>query len=116
LRLPPTGLAWQAMPAITHVVRDAQGREAGALFDLPLQGKVALRIEDDELARFLVERGIAPPRPPFLDAGGRSVRGAYAARPQRNWFLAPPLDGVVAALTDALSSSPYSLAPATAPA
>lgn len=105
------------MPATpTHVVRDAQGREAGVLFDLSPQGRVALRIGDDELARLLIERGISPPRPPFLDAGGRSVRGAYAARPQRNWFLAPPLDGVVSALTAALSSSPYSLAPVAVPA
>ena len=102
------------MPAQpTYVVRRPDGREAAALFDLPHQRKVGLRIDDDELARLLVDHGIAPPRPPFLDAGGGDVRGAYASRPQRNWFLAPPLDGVVAALESALASSGYSLIPSS---
>jgi hypothetical protein len=105
------------MPAQpTYVVRRADGRETAALFDLPHQRKVCLRIDDDELARLLAERGIAPPRPPFLDAGGRSVRGAYASRPQRNWFLAPPLDGVVAMLGEILASTDYGVFPVTVPA
>jgi len=106
------------MPAQpTHVVRRADGREVAALFDLPNQRKVCLRIDDDVLARLLVEHGIAPPRPPFLDAGGNEVRGAYASRPQRNWFLAPPLDGVAAALDSVLASSGYRLVPSsTSPA
>jgi len=100
------------MPAMpTYVVRRADGREAAALFDLPNQRKVCLRIDDDELAWLLAEHGIAPPRPPFLDAGGDEVRGAYVARPQQNWFLTPPLDGVVAALDSVLASSGYRLAP-----
>jgi hypothetical protein len=104
------------MPAEpTYVVLRADGREAAALFDLPHQRKVCLRIEDDALAEFLAGQGIASPRPPFLDAGGRDVRGAYAALPQRNWFLAPPLESVVSVLEAALAPAGYRLIPADVP-
>lgn len=99
------------MPASpSHIVRRADGAEAGALFDLPHQDLVALHIQDMDLARLLQERGIVPPRPPYLDA----AHGGYTPRPQLNWFLVPPVEDVAAALTDALAQAGagYEVAPA----
>jgi hypothetical protein len=104
------------MPATpSHVVRRADGGEVGELYDLPHQRKVALHIKDDDLARLLAEHGIVPPRPPFLDAAHHGVHGAYAPRPQRNWFLTPPLEEVVAALESVLGPAGYTLDPAPVP-
>ncbi|MFN2421872.1 MAG: hypothetical protein ABR527_10960 [Gemmatimonadota bacterium] len=91
-------------------MRRADGAEAGALFDLPGQGLVSLHIEDVDLARLLQERGIVPPRPPYLDA----VHGGHVPRPQVNWFLEPPVGGVAAALDEALraTNAGYEIAPA----
>ena len=81
-----------------YVVRRADGSEAGAVFDPARQRTIGLQVADPELARLLAEHGILPQRPPLLDATTGGVHGAYAARPQRNWFLAPPLEDVVAGL------------------
>ncbi len=100
------------MPAKpTHVVRRSDGSEAGALFDLAAQRKVGLQMEDVELARLLAEHGILPPRPPLLDASGEGVHGAYAPRPQRNWFFTPPLADVVATLEQILTPAGYQVVP-----
>jgi len=99
-----------AKPA--YLVRRPDGREAGALFDLARQGRVGLHVEDEDLARTLADHGIAPARPPLLDAGARGVHGAYAERPQRNWLLAAPLVDVVAELQPILASAGYALSPA----
>jgi len=98
-------------PKPSYVVRHPDGSEAGALFDLPLQRKVCLQIEDEELARLLADHGVVPPRPPLLDAGGHGLHGAYVPRPQRNWFLAPPLEGVVEELDTILSTAGYTVIP-----
>ena len=100
------------MPATpSYVVRRPDGSEAGELFDLPLQRKVCLKIEDEELARLLADHGVLPPRPLFLDADDHGVRGAYVPRLQRNWFLAPPLEGVVEELDTILSPAGYTVIP-----
>jgi hypothetical protein len=100
------------MPAKpTHVVRRADGSEAGALFDLASQRKVGLRVTDPALARLLEQHGIAPARPPFLEATTNGVHGSYAPRPQRNWFLAPPLADAAAALQQVLEPAGYRLTP-----
>ena len=100
------------MPARpTHVVRRPDGSEAGALFDLASQRKVGLHVEDVELVRLLAEHGIVPSRPPLLDATTGGVHGAYTPRPQRNWFLTPPLTGVVEALEGILTPAGYHLTP-----
>lgn len=91
----------------SYVVRRADGGEVGEIFDLPHQRVVALHVEDDELARVLAGHGIVPPRPPFLNAAQQGVHGAYAPRPQRNWFLTPPLEEVVAALEPILTAAGY---------
>jgi hypothetical protein len=96
----------------SYLVRGPDGSDAGAIFDLPHQRKVALQIEDEELARLLAESGIAPARPPLLDAPGHGVHGGHVPRPQRNWFLAPPLENVVAELESILAPSGYTLVPA----
>lgn len=98
-------------PTPSYVVRRPDGSEAGAVFDLPLQRKVCLQIEDEEMARLLTDHGLVPPRPPFLDAEGHGVHGAYVARQQRNWFLAPPLEGVVEDLDTILSPAGYAVIP-----
>jgi hypothetical protein len=58
-----------------------------------------------------VEHGLAPARPPFLDAAADGVHGAYIPRPQRNWFLAPPLADAAATLEQVLRATGYSLSP-----
>lgn len=107
----PRYLAFLMPASPSHIVRRADGTEAGALYDLPYQRKVALQVEDPELADLLVRHGVAPPRPPLLDAAGHGVQGAYATRPQRNWFLAPPLESVVKELDAILSPAGYSVIP-----
>ncbi len=94
-------------PSPNLVVLRPDGRRAAALFDLSHQGKVALQIEDDGLARLLSGHGIVPPRPSLLDASSGGAHGAHTPRPQRNWFLAPPLAGVRAALEKLLTPEEY---------
>jgi hypothetical protein len=88
-------------PAPRYIVQRSDGGEAAELFDLPAHALVCLHVEDHELARLLQERGIMTPRPPYLDA----VNGGYAPRPQVNWFLAPPIEGVASALGEALGAT-----------
>lgn len=98
-----------------YVIRRADGAEAGELFDIPSHGFVGLHIEDLDLARSLIERGVLrPPRPPFLDAADHGIHGAYVPRPQVNWFLAPPIDDVAAELDAAIRAAGpgYAIAPA----
>jgi hypothetical protein len=79
---------------------------AGALYDLPLHGQVALHADDPELVPLLVSEGvIVPRRPPFLDAADGGIHGAYRPRPQPNVFLQPPIEDVAAALSQAFAGA-----------
>lgn len=100
-----------------HVVRRADGAEAARLYDLPHQRLVGLHVADPDLLRLLVDRGVlAPRRPPFLDASDQGVHGGYQPRPQINWFLAPPIDEVAAALAEVLrAEDDYEVVPAEWP-
>jgi hypothetical protein len=94
-------------------------REAGALFDLPNHGQVALHTDDRELVLLLEAGGlIVPTRPPYLDAADGGVHGAYRPRPQVNVFLAPPIEKVADALARAFldSGGMYALEPAASAA
>ena len=98
------------------IVGLANGRtHAGALYDLPLHGQVALHADDPELMPLLVSRGvIVPRRPPFLDAADGGIHGAYRPRPQVNVFLEPPIEDVAAALARAFADAggAYAIEPA----
>lgn len=90
-------------------------RDAGALFDLPNHGQVALHTEDPELLLLLEAGGlIVPVRPPFLDAADGGVQGAFRPRPQVNVFLAPPIEEVADAFARAFADAggAYALEPA----
>ena len=94
---------------------DGTSLEAGALFDLPNHGQVALHTDDPELVLLLEAGGlIVPVRPPFLDAADGGVHGAYRPRPQVNVFLAPPIEEVADAFARAFvdAGGVYSLEPA----
>ena len=96
-------------------VSDGTSREAGALFDLPNHGQVALHTDDPELVLLLEAGGlIVPVRPPFLDAADSGVNGAYRPRPQVNVFLAPPIEEVADAFARAFADAGgvYALEPA----
>ena len=85
---------------------DAASREAGALFDLPHHGQVALHTDDPELLLLLEAAGlVVPRRPPFLDAADGGVHGAYRPRPQLNTFLAPPVEQVADAFARAFADA-----------
>jgi hypothetical protein len=94
---------------------DPEARDAGALYDLPRHGLVALHADDPELVPLLVSGGvIVPNRPPFLDAAESGIHGAYRPRPQLNVFLAPPIEDVAAALARAFADAggAYAIEPA----
>jgi hypothetical protein len=56
---------------------------------------VCLHTDDPELALLLeAEDLLLPPRPPYLDAAGIGIHGAYRSRPQINVFLEPPIEAV----------------------
>ena len=75
------------------------GAPAGALYDLPRHGQVALHVHDPALVLLLEAEGLIDPlRPPFLDAAGSGVHGAFRPRPQVNTFLEPPVEAVAEAL------------------
>jgi hypothetical protein len=100
-----------------YTIRRARGGDApaGALYDLPLHGQVALHADDPELMPLLVAGGvIVPRRPPFLDAADGGIHGAYRPRPQVNVFLAPPIEDVAAALARAFADGggAYAIEPA----
>lgn len=103
-------------PAPRYLVLRGEGddaRRVGALFDLPHQGSVCLHVDDPEVVRVLEEGGLLlPSRPPFLDAGGSGVHGAYRPRTQVNVFLAPPLDAIVDEIAPTLGEAGYRLAEA----
>jgi hypothetical protein len=83
---------------------DGASRDAGALYDLPRHGQVALHTDDPELLLLLESAGlVVPRRPPFLDAGDGGVHGAYRPRPQLNTFFAPPIDEVADAFARAFA-------------
>lgn len=87
---------------IRRLVHDAA--PAGALFDLPRHRQVALHVGDPELVLLLEAQGlIDPQRPPFLDAAGSGVHGAFRPRPQVNTFLEPPIEAVAEALAQAFA-------------
>lgn len=91
-----------------YTIRRLQGGgvPAGALYDLPRHGQVALHVHDPELVLLLEAEGlIEPRRPPFLDAAGSGVHGAFRPRPQVNTFLAPPIEAVAEALTRAFAGA-----------
>jgi hypothetical protein len=90
--------------------------EAGALYDMPSHGQVALHTEDEALVDLLAARGILEPlRPPRLDAGHGGVHGRYAVRPQLNFFFAPPIEDVAEAIRSAAAEDGFSVT-ASAPA
>lgn len=97
------------MPALPRytIRRDPDGdAPAGALYDLPLHGQVALHADDPELVPLLVSGGvIVLRRPPFLDAAEGGIHGAYRPRPQPNVFFAPPIEDVAAALAQAFADA-----------
>jgi len=94
------------------------GAAAGALYDLPRHGQVALHVHDPELVLLLeAEDLIEPRRPPFLDAAGSGVHGSFRPRPQVNTFLAPPIEAVAEALARAFAGAggAYTLEPVDGP-
>jgi hypothetical protein len=94
---------------------DAPG---GALFDLPRHRQVALHVDDPELVLLLEAEGLIDPlRPPFLDAAGSGVHGAFRPRPQVNTFLEPPIEAVADALAQAFARAggAYAIEPAEGP-
>ena len=100
-----------------YTIRRARGEDApaGALYDLPFHGQVALHADDPELMPLLVSGGvIVPRRPPFLDAADGGVHGAYRPRPQVNVFLEPPIEDVAATLARAFADAggAYAIEPA----
>ena len=100
-----------------YTIRRAKGGgpPAGALYDLPLHGQVALHADDPERMPLLVSGGmIVPRRPPFLDAADAGVHGAYRPRPQPNVFFAPPIEDVATALARAFADAggAYAIEPA----
>ena len=94
------------------------GVPAGALYDLPRHGQVALHVQDPELVLLLEAEGlIEPRRPPFLDAAGSGVHGAFRPRPQVNTFLAPPVEAIAETLARAFAGAggAYAIEPADGP-
>lgn len=94
------------------------GVPAGALFDLPRHGQVALHVDDPELVLLLESEGlIEPRRPPFLDAADSGVHGAYRPRPQANTFLEPPIEAVADAFARAFAAAggAYAIEPVEGP-
>ena len=102
-----------------YTIRRLQGSlPAGALYDLPRHGQVALHVHDPELVLLLEAEGlIEPRRPPYLDAAGSGVHGAFRSRPQVNTFLAPPIEAVAETLARAFAGAggAYALEPADGP-
>jgi hypothetical protein len=109
------------VPELPHyTIRRLQGggAPAGALYDLPRHGQVALHVHDPELVLLLeAESLIEPRRPPFLDAAGSGVHGAFRPRPQINTFFAPPIEAVAETLARAFAGAggAYTLEPADGP-
>ena len=94
------------------------GPPAGALYDLPRHRQVALHVDDPELVLLLEAEGLIDPlRPPFLDAAGSGVHGAFRPRPQVNTFLEPPIESVADALARAFADTggAYAIEPADGP-
>jgi hypothetical protein len=94
------------------------GAPAGALYDLSRHGQVALHVDDPELVLLLEAEGLIDPlRPPFLDAAGRGVHGAFRSRPQVNTFLEPPIEAVADALAQAFARAggAYAIVPSDGP-
>ena len=101
------------MPSPRYTIRRFTGsgaKEAGALYDMPSQGQVALHTEDEALVDLLAARGIlAPVRPPRLDAGHGGVHGRYAVRPQVNFLFAPPIEDVAEAIRSAVAEDGWTV-------
>ena len=94
------------------------GPPAGALYDLPRHRQVALHVDDPELVLLLEAEGLIDPlRPPFLDAAGSGVHGAFRPRPQVNTFLEPPVEAVADALERAFAAAggSYAIEPVAGP-
>lgn len=104
------------MPTPRYTIRRATAagsEEVGALFELPAQGQVCLHTEDEALVRLLESRGVlAPVRPPLLDAGAPGIHGRYRVRPQINYFFAPPIEDVAAAIRTAAAGDGFTVAEA----
>jgi hypothetical protein len=101
-----------------YSIRRLGGAPAGALYDLPRHRQVALHIDDHELALLLEAEGLIDPlRPPFLDAAGSGVHGAFRERPQVNTFLEPPVEAVADALGRAFAAAggSYAIEPVAGP-
>ena len=85
---------------------DRAARDAGALYDLPRHAQVCLHTADPELVLLLEAEGLLlPPRPPYLDAAGIGIHGAYRSRPQINVFLEPPVGDVAEAFSRAFAEA-----------
>jgi hypothetical protein len=84
---------------------DGAARDAGALYDLPRHAQVCLHTDDPELVLLIEAEGLVPPRPPYLDAAGIGVHGAYRPRPQINVFLEPPIQDVAEAFARAFAEA-----------
>ncbi|CAN5860229.1 hypothetical protein BH20GEM1_BH20GEM1_17050 [soil metagenome] len=94
---------------------DGAARDAGALYDLPRHAQVCLHTDDPELVLLLEAAGMVPPRPPYLDAAGIGIHGAYRSRPQINVFLEPPVQDVAEAFARAFADAGgvYAIEPVT---
>lgn len=106
------------LPRYTIRRRLDGGTPAGALYDLPRHGQVALHVHDPELVLLLEAEGVIDPlRPPFLDAAGSGVHGAFRPRPQVNTFLEPPVEAVAEALARVLAAAggTYAIEPVEGP-
>jgi hypothetical protein len=98
---------------------DGAARDAGALYDLPHHAQVCLHTDDSELVLLLEAADLlVPPRPPYLDAAGIGIHGAYRSRPQINVFLEPPIQDVAEAFARAFAEAGgvYSIEPVTSEA
>jgi hypothetical protein len=85
---------------------DGAARNAGALYDLPHHAQVGLHTDDPELVLLLEAEGLlVPTRPPYLDAAGIGIHGAYRSRPQINVFLEPPIQDVAEAFARAFAEA-----------
>ena len=105
------------LPCYT-IRRLRDGAPSGALYDLPRHGQVGLHVDDPELVLLLEAEGlIESQRPPFLDAVGSGILGAFRPRPQVNTFLEPPVEAVADALARAFAaaSGTYAIEPVDGP-
>jgi hypothetical protein len=101
------------MPAPRYTIRrssDHGTEDVGALYDLPSHGQVCLHTVDEALIDLLASRGILQAaRPPYLEAGQPGVHGSYRARPQINFFFAPPIEEVAEAIQSAAGEDGFAV-------